>query len=183
MISEKMVCLKWAGDERKTRNKCKKHHLNREELKQLFFYISARTWQEREEKGRKRLFCNHLTEHLLRLCLSFPSTVFERICWVLPTASVSRVSSREVGTVSGRMEHRLWAGKEGTREWGSWRYGSAKEGLWERFGLYGQTLDKLLTLLTSKTPVYFINHPVHRWELSEHLVPSWRSPVYRNFSL
>lgn len=165
------------------RNKCKKHHLNREELRQLFVYISARRWQAREEKEQKRLFYNHLTEHLLRFFLSFPSTVFVRIYWVLPIASVNRMTSREVGTVSGRTEHRLWVGKEGTGEQGSWRYRSAKEGLWERFGLYRQSLNKLLILLTSKTPVYFLNHPVHRWELSEHLVPSWRSPVYRIFSL
>lgn len=179
-----MICLKWAGDGRKKKiNKCKKHNLNREELSQLFFYISARRWQEREKKGQKKVFCNQLTEHLLRFCLSFPSTIFLRICWVIPITSVKRLTSREVGTVSGRTEHRLWVGKEGTGEQGSCRYWSAKEGLWERFGLYGQSLNKLLTLLTSKTPVYFINHPVHRWELSEHLVPSWRSPVYRNFNL
>lgn len=168
------------------RNKCKKHHLNREEQSQVFFYISSRRWQEREEKERKKKIksiCNHLTEHLQRFCLSFPSTVFLRICWVFPFPSVNRMTFREVGTVSGRTDHRLWVGKEGTGEQGSWRYRSAKKGLWERFGLYGQSLNKLLTLLTSKTPVYFINHPVHRWELSEHLVPSWRSPVYRNFNL
>jgi len=74
MISEYMVCLKWTGDGRKIRNICKKHYLNREELKPHSFCISARRREEREEKGRKRkLFCNHLTEHLLRCVCTFPT--------------------------------------------------------------------------------------------------------------
>lgn len=182
MISEEMVCLKWAGDVR--------------------WEISARniTWTERswgnfssislpgdDRRGRKKSKKDYsitISQNISwDFFLSFPSTVFVRIYWVLPIASVNRMTSREVGTVSGRTEHRLWVGKEGTGEQGSWTYRSAKEGLWERFGLYRQSLNKLLILLTSKTPVYFLNHPVHRWELSEHLVPSWRSPVYRIFSL
>lgn len=165
------------------RNKCKKRHLNREELKQLFFfYISARRWQEGEEKSRKISFCSHLTEDPLRLCFSFPSTVFERIRCVLPTVSVNSVFQR--GGNSIWKDGAQTVGRErGNGVQGSKRYRSAMEQLWERFGLYGQTLDKLLTLLTSKTLVYFVNHPVRRWELSEHLVPSRISPVYRNFSL
>lgn len=95
--------LKWPGDGRKIRNKCKKRHLNRQ-LKQPLLHPCQKMIRKEE-----RLLYNHLSDYLR---LSFPNTVFKRTCWVLPIPSINWASSREVGTVSGRTEHCLGVGKE-----------------------------------------------------------------------